>query len=186
MSNLTTTKNPSFFQSDFIELYHIGIGTFIDDNYQRKHCYVILNNFGNDAIGEGFTNLKQAQKVCKELNTEAIQEFKNKYHYSPDTKHTNALLECAVFEYVVNVHNNAKCIDINYLLRFTTDNKMLIIEAQYLGPQKSDCLNDLILILTPLCEGLNIVYNNHLNQYEISFKANKYNYFSALTSYFGK
>lgn len=186
MTNLTTTKNPAFFQCDFIELYHIGIGTFITDNYQRKHCYVILNNFGFDAIGEGFTNLKQAQKVCKELNTKAIQEFKNKYHLLIDDDHTRALIEGAIFEYVAIVHNNSRCIDINYLIRYTTGKKLMIIEAQYLGPQKSDCLNDLILILTPLCEGLNIVYNNHLNQYEISFKANKYNYLSALTSYFGK
>jgi hypothetical protein len=68
-------------------------------------------------------------------------------------------------------------------LRWTTKKDILIIKGKYLGPQKIDILKDLILLLTPYSESLMVYYNNYLNQYEITFKQNKYNFFSANTQY---
>jgi hypothetical protein len=142
-----------------------------------------LNQFGFNAIGEGFTSLKEAQKVCKIMNNESLIEFTIKYKINLNSTHTNNIFEALVYEYANIVHNQNKFIEIDSMLRWTTKKDTLIIEGKYLGHQKSDNTKDIILLLTPYCEGLNVVYNNYLNQYEITFKQNKYNFFGACTQY---
>jgi hypothetical protein len=166
----------NFKNTNVLPLYHI---------YRGVNNYIILDNFGFDSIAEPFKSLKDVQKACKDYNNETIEEFKKLYNINLDSKHTNALLEIAIYEYIVYVHNDEKHLNIDYLLRVTKSNS-IIIEGKYLGPQKADYIKDLVLILTPLCKDLNVAYDNYLNQYEITFKANEYNFFGANTSYFNR
>jgi hypothetical protein len=161
-----------------IEFFHIYRG----NSHEGKTIYIILNQFGFDAIGEGFTTLKKAQKVCKDLNNESLIEFTQKYNISLNSKQTKNIIDALLYEYVLSVHTHYKTHEIDYLLRYVK-NDTLTIEGKYLGPQKSDNTNDIILLLTPYCEGLKVSYCNDLNQYGITFKQNKYNFFSASTQY---
>jgi hypothetical protein len=171
-------KSIYYTSASVIEFFHIYKG----NSHEGKTLYSILNQFGFDSIGEGFTTLKQAQKVCKELNNESLIEFTQKYNISLNSTQTNNIIEALVYEYANIVHNSS-FVDIDYLLRWTTKKDILIIEGKYLGPQKSDIAKDLVLLLTPYCESLNVFYNNYLNQYEITFKQNKYDFFGASTQY---
>jgi hypothetical protein len=171
-------KTIYYTSASVIEFFHIYRGNSIEG----KTLYSILNQFGFNAIGEGFTSLKQAQKVCKELNNESLIEFTQKYNISLNSTHTKNIVEALLYEYVLNVHTQYRTHEIDYLLRYVK-NDTLTIEGKYLGPQKSDNANDIILLLTPYCEGLKVSYCNDLNQYGITFKENKYNFFGASTQY---
>jgi hypothetical protein len=157
-------KNQIYFTSaSVIEFFHIYRGNSIE----RKTIYKILNQFGFDSIGEGFTTLKQAQKVCKDLNNESLIEFTQKYNISLNSTQTSNIFEALVYEYTNIVHNSS-FVSIDDLLRWTTKKDILIIKGKYLGPQKIDILKDLILLLTPYSKSLMVYYNNYLNQYEIT------------------
>ncbi len=171
-------KTTYYTSASVIEFFHIYKG----NSHEGKTLYSILNQFGFNAIGEGFTSLKQAQKVCKDLNNESLIEFTQKYNISLNSTQTSNIFEALVYEYTNIVHNSS-FVSIDDLLRWTTKKDILIIQGKYLGPQKSDIAKDLVLLLTPYCEALNVVYNNYLNQYEITFKQNKYNFLGANTQY---
>ena len=172
-------KTIYYTSASVIEFFHIYRG----NSHEGKTLYIILNQFGIDAIGEGFSSLKEAQKVCKIMNNEALIEFTIKYKISLNSTQTNNIFEAIIYEYTKIVHNQNKWIEIDSLLRWTTKKDTLIIRGKYLGPQKSDIAKDLVLLLTPYCEGLKVVYNNDMNQIEITFKQNKYNFFGACTQY---
>jgi hypothetical protein len=171
-------KTTYYTSASVIEFFHIYRG----NSHEGKTLYSILNQFGFNAIGEGFTSLKQAQKVCKDLNNESLIEFTQKYNISLNSTQTNNIFEAIIYEYTNIVHNSS-FVSIDNLLRWTTKKDILIIQGKYLGPQKNDNTNDIILLLTPYCEGLKVSYCNDLNQYGITFKQNKYNFFGACTQY---
>jgi hypothetical protein len=171
-------KTTYYTSASVIEFFHIYRG----NSHEGKTLYIILNQFGIDAIGEGFSSLKEAQKVCKIMNNESLIEFTIKYKINLNSTQTKNIINALLYEYVLNVHTQYRTHEIDYLLRYVK-NDTLTIEGKYLGPQKNDNTKDIILLLTPYCEGLKVSYCNSLNQYGITFKQNKYNFFGASTQY---